>query len=230
MGDPRRDCILAFKMNGEPIPVDHGAPVRCILPGVAGARNVKWVARIAVSKEESSSHWQQNDYKAFHSSTTWDNADFASLPAIQDMPVNSAISSPGPKEKVTLTSDGMLEMKGWAFSGGGRGICRVEVSCDGKTWTTAELDRPPDQTLTRTWAWTLWTAHLPIPEHLAKQGETFTVMCKAADAQYNVQPETFESVWNIRGVLCNGWHRVPVMIKPTPRRGSKQRYEHGYAH
>eukprot|EP00928_Gymnodinium_smaydae_P023415 TRINITY_DN19339_c0_g2_i1.p1 TRINITY_DN19339_c0_g2~~TRINITY_DN19339_c0_g2_i1.p1 ORF type:complete len:600 (-),score=105.89 TRINITY_DN19339_c0_g2_i1:45-1844(-) len=225
--DPRRDCLLAFKMNGEPIPLDHGAPVRCVIPGTAGARSVKWLARLIVADQESQSHWQQNDYKAFHNTITWDTADFSSLPAIQDMPVNSTISSPAPKQKVEIEPDGTLEVKGWAWSGGGRGIARVEVSCDGHTWTSAELQRPEGQSLTRTWAWTLWTAQLPVPPEMQKPGKALTLMCKAADAQYNVQPEGIESVWNIRGVLCNGWHRIPVCIKPKPVR--KQRFEHGYA-
>jgi len=225
--DPRRDCVVAFRMNGAPIPLDHGAPVRCVVPGTAGARCVKWLAKLVVASEESQSHWQQNDYKAFHSTITWDTADFSSLPAIQDMPVNSAISSPAPKEKVVLSPDGTLEMKGWAFSGGGRGIARVEVSADGQNWTSAELHRPPNQALGRTWAWTFWTAHLPLAESLAKPGKALTVMCKAVDAQYNVQPESIDSIWNIRGVLCNSWHRVRVMITPKPK--PKQRFEFGHA-
>lgn len=81
--DPRRDVILTFKMNGEALPADHGAPLRCLVPGVAGARSVKWVNKLIVASEESQSHWQQNDYKAFNNSTTWETADFSSLPAIQ---------------------------------------------------------------------------------------------------------------------------------------------------
>lgn len=44
--DPRRDIILTFKMNGEPLPADHGAPLRCLVPGVAGARSVKWLNKL----------------------------------------------------------------------------------------------------------------------------------------------------------------------------------------
>lgn len=61
--DPRRDVILAYEMNGEPLPKDHGAPLRVIVPGVVGARNVKWLGRVVLSDRESDSHWQQNDYK-----------------------------------------------------------------------------------------------------------------------------------------------------------------------
>mmetsp|Transcript_1753 Transcript_1753/g.3903 ORF Transcript_1753/g.3903 Transcript_1753/m.3903 type:complete len:601 (+) Transcript_1753:230-2032(+) len=225
--DPRRDCVLAFAMNGEPLPLDHGAPVRCVIPGTAGARSVKWLSKLIVASGESQSHWQQNDYKAFHCSVTWDDADFSSLPAIQDMPVNSAISSPAPKEQVALSPTNTVQLKGWAFSGGGRGIARVEVSADGKTWTSAELQRPENQALERTWAWTFWTAELPVPKDLAIPGKPITVMCKAADAQYNVQPETIDSVWNIRGVLCNSWHKVQIVLENVPTK--KQRFEFGHA-
>lgn len=61
--NPKADVILAYEMNGEPLPRDHGFPIRAIVPGVVGARNVKWLGSIRLSAEESSSFWQQNDYK-----------------------------------------------------------------------------------------------------------------------------------------------------------------------
>lgn len=61
--DPRGDVILAYEMNGVPLPRDHGYPLRVIVPGVVGARNVKWLGRILISTKESDSHWQQGDYK-----------------------------------------------------------------------------------------------------------------------------------------------------------------------
>lgn len=63
--NPHGDVILAYEMNGAPLPRDHGFPVRVVVPGVVGARNVKWVNRIIVADEESDSHWQQNDYKGW---------------------------------------------------------------------------------------------------------------------------------------------------------------------
>lgn len=54
-----------------------------------------------------------------------------------------------------------------------------------------------------------------------------SVLLNRYDAQYNVQPESIDSVWNIRGVLCNSWHKVKCTIKPKPVK--KQRFEHGYA-
>jgi sulfite oxidase len=57
------DVLIAFKMNDEDIPPDHGFPLRVVVPGIVGARSVKWLNRIVVGSEESQSHWQKNDYK-----------------------------------------------------------------------------------------------------------------------------------------------------------------------
>jgi Oxidoreductase molybdopterin binding domain len=59
------ECLLAYEMNGQPIPREHGFPVRAIIPGHVAARCVKWVEKVAVSDSESDSHWQQHDYKGF---------------------------------------------------------------------------------------------------------------------------------------------------------------------
>ena len=81
--DPRGDVLLAYELNGEPISRDHGFPVRAIVPGVVGVRNVKWLARVEVAEEESDSHWQRKDYKGFNASTDWDTVDWSKSEAIQ---------------------------------------------------------------------------------------------------------------------------------------------------
>ena len=81
--DPRGDVLLAYEYNGEPISRDHGYPVRVIVPGVVGVRNVKWLSRIEVSEEETDSHWQKKDYKGFNASTDWDTVDWSKSEAIQ---------------------------------------------------------------------------------------------------------------------------------------------------
>ena len=202
-----RDVLVAYEMNGVPIPRDHGFPVRLVAPGVVGARNVKWLNKIVSSKVESSSHWQQNDYKGFSPSVDWDTVDFKSAPAIQDLPVTSAICDPS-EGAVISADDEEITLKGYAWSGGGRGIVRVDVSLDGgKTWHVANLQG--EDKLRRAWAWKLWEATLPLPEG----ADALEVCVKAVDSSYNTQPDSVEPIWNLRGVLSNAWHRVNVTVK-----------------
>ncbi|OAD59884.1 putative sulfite oxidase, mitochondrial [Eufriesea mexicana] len=208
--DCRADVILAYEMNGQIIPRDHGFPVRVIVPGVVGARNVKWLAKIIVTKEESQSQWQQRDYKAFSPSTDWDNVDFSTAPAIQEMPVISAICKPEPSETIKVIN-GKINVKGYAWSGGGRKIIRVDVTNDqGKTWHTANLNAEDYNAKEgKYWSWTLWSIDLPVKKD-CKETE---IWAKAVDASYNVQPESFRNIWNLRGFLCNAYHRVKVKLE-----------------
>jgi sulfite oxidase len=68
--------------------------------------------RIVVSEEESTSHWQRNDYKGFSPSVDWDTVDFTKSPAIQELPVTSAICSPVKGDTVTLTPEGKMVVEG----------------------------------------------------------------------------------------------------------------------
>nr|CAB3266707.1 sulfite oxidase-like [Phallusia mammillata] len=206
---PDGDVILAYKMNGVDIPRDHGYPLRAIVPGYVGARNVKWVHQVTASHEESHSHWQRNDYKAFSPSTTFETADYKTAPSIQEMPVISAISSPAVNATV-YEEQGHIEVKGYAWSGGGRDILRVDVSSDGgKTWQAANLtkDEPNADDSAHCWAWTLWNVDVPV-----KPGQKVELVCKAVDSAFNCQPEGMGAIWNLRGFLSNAWHRIPVTV------------------
>lgn len=208
------DVLLAYEMNGEVLPADHGYPVRVVVPGTVGARNVKWLGKIVVSTEESSSHWQQNDYKGFSPGTDWDTVDYKSAPAIQELPIQSAITTPADGAVVDRSTE-ELTVKGYAWSGGGREVVRVDVSLDGgKTWKVAQLrsgDKEPVSLppLGRAWAWKLWELTVPIPPDTRE----LEIVCKAIDNSYNMQPDTIAPIWNLRGVLSNAWHRVKVSIE-----------------
>lgn len=90
----------------------------------------------------------QKDYKTFSPNVDWDNVDWGSAPAIQETNVQSAIVEPKPGSILEGPLD-EVEVRGFAYSGGGRGIMRVDVSPDGgKTWTTASL-HPVDSNLYR---------------------------------------------------------------------------------
>jgi len=201
-------------MNGSVLSRDHGYPVRVIAPGITGARNVKWVNKIITSKDESQSFWQQNDYKSFSPNIDWNNVDFKKAPAIQESPVQSAITEP--KDGASFKNKPeFITVKGYAWSGGGKGIVRVDVSGDGgQEWHTAELINPTEQKPGHAWAWTLWQAKIP----LAKDYEgKMNITCKAVDSSYNTQPEALGPIWNLRGVLNNAWHKVNVDIPPDSK-------------
>lgn len=203
----KKEIIIAYEMNGTSIPRDHGFPVRVIIPGVVGARQVKWLSKIYFSAEESTSHWQRKDYKGFNSSVDWDNVNFDDAVSITQIPVNSAICEPVEGAEVDINNDEVL-VKGYAFSGGGRGIIRVDVSADGgKTWIDAKL-KPNGQTPYTSYSWTLWEAYVPLPKGVSET----VLIAKAVDVSYNVQPDTVEGIWNLRGVLSNAWHRVNVKL------------------
>ena len=205
--DLKNDIIVAYKMNGEDIPPDHGYPLRIIIPGVVGARQVKWLNKIILSKDESFSHWQRRDYKGFNSSIDWHNVNFDTSQSIQFLPVQSAICEP--ENGQTLDDNEEVTVKGYAWSGGGRGIYRVDVSADGgKTWVSADIE-PNGQSPYRSWAWTFWEVTVPIPKGHKGQVQ---LVCKACDSQYNVQPDSVEGIWNLRGCLSNAWHRITVNV------------------
>ncbi|TRY92039.1 hypothetical protein DNTS_034916 [Danionella cerebrum] len=205
------DVLLAYEMNGEDLPLDHGFPVRVVVPGVVGARNVKWLGKIVVSSEESKSHWQQNDYKGFSPGTDWDTVDFKSAPAIQELPIQSAITHPAEGTSVNL-SDEEVTVKGYAWSGGGREVVRVDISIDGgNTWHVAKLRTSDDgvpPAVGRAWAWKLWEINIPLPQ----KPQELEIVCKAVDNSYNTQPDTVAPIWNLRGVLSNAWHRVKIKV------------------
>ncbi|KAG2422511.1 hypothetical protein HXX76_015979 [Chlamydomonas incerta] len=222
---PEADVLLAYEMNGAPLSADHGAPLRVVVPGVTGARSVKWLGRIVASPSESASHWQRRDYKAFCPSVDWDTVDWDSAPALQEPPVTSAICEPAPGT-VLSAADGEVTLRGYAWSGGGRGIVRVDVSADGgRTWAAARLLPPPPGApahgaYTGAWAWTLWEATLPLPAAAGSSpgpdsaSSSVTLVVKAVDSSYNNQPDSVAGIWNLRGVVNNAWHRVTLPLEP----------------
>lgn len=200
--DPRGDVLLACEMNGEELPRDHGYPVRIFVPGHTGARSVKWVNHISLSDEESPSQWQRQDYKCFGPNQLRETIDWGKATAIQETPVQSAITA---MRRATNKPTDPLLVEGYAFSGGGRKIIRVDISVDdGKTWDQANIE--PDQALgNKAWSWTRWSYKCD-----SRPSADNHVVVKAVDEAYNVQPDTHGPTFNFRGNLTNAWHRVRV--------------------
>ncbi|EGP85168.1 unnamed protein product [Zymoseptoria tritici ST99CH_3D1] len=198
--DPASEVLVALEMNGEPLSHEHGHPVRMIVPGVAGARSVKWLDRITVQSTESQNHYQLYDYKVLPPEATdaeeakkfWDRT-----PAVQDMPVNSIVGSPPSECTVTRDADGTVVVTGYALPSGDDGpVVKVEVSADGgHHWTKAVVIDHPESSK---WSWALWKARVSV-----EAGSDKTILSRATDAGGNMQPE--QSQWNLRGVCYNGY-------------------------
>ena len=188
-------------MNGKTLSVNHGYPVRVVAPGIAGARSVKWLDRVTAQLEESKNFYQTHDYKILPPDAT--DQESASkywgiTPAIQEMPVNSAIAVPQSGETVRLSPKGTTEIKGYALpSGDGGPVAKVEVSVDdGETWVDAEIvDGPEGRSK---WAWVLWKATVKL-----ERGGRRRFLSRATDVVG--QTQCAQPQWNLRGVCYNGY-------------------------
>lgn len=199
------DTILAFEMNGEPIPRDHGFPLRLIVPGYVGVRNVKWVKRITASAQESQLIWHTRDYRLFSINDELSNVQFESRLPIYEVPVQSIISSPLDGSSFNKHQDVLF--KGLGYSGGGKDIARVEITLDkGENWIETNLTKRK-KAFNRQWGWSLWEVTVPGSEIKEE------VCVRAIDTSGNTQPESLKSVWNYRGILNNSWHCIKILPK-----------------
>ncbi|XP_039126031.1 sulfite oxidase isoform X1 [Dioscorea cayenensis subsp. rotundata] len=210
--NPEADVLLAYEMNGKILNRDHGYPLRVVVPGVIGARSVKWLDKIDIIKDECQGFFMQKDYKMFPPTVNWDNIDWSTRKPQMDFPVQCAICS---LDDDNLVQVGKVVVGGYAVAGGGRGIERVDISVDGgKTWIEADRyqkDNVPyaaDDINSDKWAWVLFRAVVPVPRNTE-------IIAKAVDSAANVQPENVDDIWNLRGILNTSWHRVRVRRSPV---------------
>ncbi|KAH9882420.1 hypothetical protein J1614_000656 [Plenodomus biglobosus] len=208
--DRNGGIMLALKMNDKPLPPNHGAPVRVVTPGIAGARSVKWLDQVSVQMTESDSYYQQHDYKILPpEADTKEKAEewWGKCEAMHDMPINSVIGFPKSQSKVERDADGSIEIKGYALPSGADGpIVKVEVSTDeGKTWVDAQLHKSYEgedaKDVELKWAWALWKAKVKV-----EPGKNVKIWSRATDQSGNTQKES--CVWNFRGVGYNAYGEV----------------------
>lgn len=197
------ECILAYSMNGEPLPMLNGFPLRLVAPGYFATYWVKSLARINVLDKPDQNFWMKTAYQVPttpRGNTTPEDVKSGKVVTtpISRMPVRSFLVTPDGSEKVPA---GMpVRVRGIAFSGFG-GVTKVEISEDnGGTWRNATLGEDFGQYSFRTWE-ASWRPDKP---------GKFTLAVRATDAKGNIQ--TDEPVWNAGGYLWNRIERQEIVV------------------
>ncbi len=185
------NAILAWEMNGEPVPLAHGGPLRMVVPGYYGINNVKYVRRVAFTEAESTANIQVSGYRV----RPVGESGAPDQPSMWEMKVKSWVTHP-----IMNNATGRVQIYGVAF-GGTNPVERVDVSIDGgQTWEEARIIGPD---LGR-YAWRLFV----LPAEL--EAGDYTITSRATDSEGNVQEETTEP--NHRAYDYAGWDRLAVNV------------------
>ena len=183
--------ILATHMGGDPLTLEHGAPVRLIVPGHYAMKSVKWLIRIEALPYRFQGHFVRK-YRYFK-----DDIEDDSSP-VGPISVRSLISFP---LEESVVSPGVIDVRGSAWTGNGE-VTRVEVSADdGETWEDAQLVR---QSTGGRYAPARWAAALDL------RPGTAVLVARATDSSGATQP--LEARWNTGGYANNVVHRVKVQV------------------
>jgi DMSO/TMAO reductase YedYZ molybdopterin-dependent catalytic subunit len=187
--------LLAYEMNGEPLPLKHGYPLRALALGWTGANCVKWLTKIVVMDRPYEGFFMDKVYRVFQpgeESTTGT--------VVTRLKLKSIITQPLPEETLP---QGPVVILGAAY-GGEKEVAQVEVSVDGgETWAQAEFIGPIEPYAWRQWQY-LWRAE--------KNG-TYRILARATDESGEQQPINAE--WNVLGYGNNGVHEHGTNVEIT---------------
>jgi DMSO/TMAO reductase YedYZ molybdopterin-dependent catalytic subunit len=187
------EVLLALQMNNETLPLDHGFPLRAIVPGWYGMASVKWLTRITVSAVPFQGYWQTMSY------TYWKReADRPTLIPISEMQVKAEVARPCLHEVIKADSQYRIFGAAWA---GEANVKQVDVSTDGgMTWHESKLlgDATP-------FTWRLWEFEWRVP----KAAGAYRVMAKATDDRGRSQ--TAEHNRDHGGYLIH--HTLPIDVE-----------------
>ena len=191
----RPEVLLAYAMNGEPLPPQHGFPLRLVVPGWYGMTSVKWLDQIEAVSEPFQGFQMAHAYRYAQS------ADWVGEP-VNLMRVRALMTPPGIPDFMTrtrLVPAGRVTLRGAAWAGRAA-VTRVEVSADGgATWAAAEVGEPLSP-----FAWADWSF-----EWDARPGPA-TLCVRATDAAGNTQP--MAPAWNFGGYGNNAVQQVSVIV------------------
>jgi DMSO/TMAO reductase YedYZ molybdopterin-dependent catalytic subunit len=194
-----RDTLLAYRMNGEPLPLLHGAPLRVITPGWMADACTKWLTDITVLEREAEGYYMDTAYRyPARPGAPGEPVAPSEMDPVTRMVVKSLIVSPA--DGMTLPA-GEVIVRGVAWSGDDHLVTRVEVSVDeGRTWEDAALagDEVP-------YAWRQWN----FVWRDVRPG-THAILSRATDDHGTYQP--LLPFWNPGGFLWNGPDRVSISV------------------
>ncbi|PSN74524.1 molybdopterin binding oxidoreductase [Corynespora cassiicola Philippines] len=194
------EVMLAWEMNGKPLPKIHGYPLRVVVFGYIGARSCKWLYRINVINQPSMAPVQMKEYLYYTPQVGNHNATYSNGFSIQTMPVSSAIMTPLNHDQII--HEGKIKLTGWAYSGSGWPE-RVEVSGDGGSiWYEVPFDKLSKKYFH---AWRVWEFDLPVD---AEGWLEFVV--RTWDSSLNTQPTYVRSAWNYDLHVTSSCHRIKV--------------------
>ncbi|HVT02146.1 MAG TPA: sulfite oxidase [Thermoanaerobaculia bacterium] len=191
------DAILAWEMNGVPLPPQHGAPVRLVVPGWAGDHWMKWLVRISPQVEAQKGFYMETAYR-YPLNPGAPGVTFRpeEMKPVTDLFVKSNITTAPMRAQAGVAHT----IRGFAFSGA-PDIEKVEISDDdGATWRGAALDPRHDP-----YAWRLWSFQWS-PRAKGK----VRLLARATDIRGATQPR--DAQWNQSGYLYNSWHSVEVEV------------------
>ena len=227
--DPACDVLVAYAQNGQRLTPDHGFPVRVIIPGWIGGRMVKWLVHIKVTSRPSDNFYHFNDNRILPPEVDAERAAaegwwYKPEYIFNELNINSAISSPAHGETLHIQRAANVQpytLRGYAYTGGGRAITRVEVSIDGgASWQLCKLERQKPTKYGRHWCWALW--------HLALDARALllasSLRCRAWDAGNNTQPR--EITWNLMGMGNNCEFTVRIHQHVAPDGAVSLQFEH----
>ena len=190
-------AILAWEVNGVPLPLAHGGPLRLVVPGFTGVNSIKYVKQVAFTEDQSSANIQQNSYRM----APLGEKGSPEYDSVWEMPVKSWVTQPSEPDQ-TIKS-GLVQIKGLAM-GGNSDVTGVEVSVDGgENWHEAKFIGPD----LGPYAWRQFVYPVEL-----KPGK-YEVTSRATNADGKTQPK--ERLENNRGYLNNSWHDHMLSITVT---------------
>jgi len=187
-----REVLIAYQMNGRDLPLDHGYPVRAVVPGYYGMASVKWLLHVQAVREQFRGYWQTSDY------AYWDYLDGKPVRrALGVMKLKSEIVRPRFYEKLAPNQVYTVFGAAWA---GETEVTGIAVSMDGgQIWAEAEFLDPLQRH-----AWRRWKFNWLTPK---KPGQ-YTLLARAKDASGNIQPDKHDQHYGSYVIS----HTLPIEV------------------